>query len=263
MKKIIIIWIGMLFFTVGYSQTDVRMGRHIFNIPLELTQCNYDGTAVTGVAMKQIMERDWIFTIENIVGTDYVIRVAEFTAKTTEATDLNKKTFLTANAEPIYYKMTMLQYRSVAEAYRKKGSFVVGASTTLIKIRPGNNKDGDEAIYSEFGNDFNVGLTAGWRIIPSRNFDFAVSIVGGFSFSSIKVTPQTTRNFITSEATQSCITFNGGLVFEIEKFQISTFVGIDAMSGEVGKNWIYRNRPWIGLGFGYEIFKPSGKTENP
>ena len=34
------------------------------------------------------------------------------------------------------------------------------------------------------------------------------------------------------------------------------------MSGEIGKNWIYRNRPWIGLGFGYEIFKPRGPVEN-
>ena len=34
------------------------------------------------------------------------------------------------------------------------------------------------------------------------------------------------------------------------------------MSGEIGRNWIYRNRPWIGIGFGYEIFKPKGKPDN-
>ena len=87
-------------------------------------------------------------------------------------------------------------------------------------------------------------------------------MVGGIGFSSIKVTPQTTKNFIESESTQSSITFSGGAIFEIEKFQISTFIGIDTMSGEIGRNWVYRNRPWIGLGFGYEIFKPSGKNKN-
>jgi len=81
-------------------------------------------------------------------------------------------------------------------------------------------------------------------------------------FSSIKVTPQTTRDFIDSESTQSSISFSVGAIFEVQKFQISTFLGIDTMSGEIGRNWIYRNRPWIGIGFGYEIFKPKGKPDN-
>jgi hypothetical protein len=251
----------ILFSINTYSQTDLRENRHTFKYDIKLDQCNFDGDLVSP-AKKEVMEKGWRFRIRNIIETDYIIQVSKFTNGTPPSIAQNLETYQNENSENIYFKISSTQYSAFAEELKRRGSFVVGASTTLIKIRPGNGKDSeDEVIYSEFGNDFNIGITAGWRINDyTRNV--SVSLVGGIGFSSIKVTPQTTRNFIDSESTQSSITFSGGAIFEIEKFQISTFIGIDTMSGEIGKNWIYRNRPWIGLGFGYEIFKPKGKIDN-
>lgn len=209
------------------------------------------------------MKQGWKFRIRNIVNSDkdYIIQVSKFTSGKDEAIAQNKLTFKRNLTDDIYFKLSSDQYTNFAEENKKTGSFVVGASTTLIKIRPGNGEDGENAIFSEFGNDFNIGVTAGWRIIYGKR-DVSVSLVGGIGFSSIKVTPQTTRDFIDSESTQSSISFSAGAIFEVQKFQISTFLGIDTMSGEIGRNWIYRNRPWIGIGFGYEIFKPKGKPDN-
>lgn len=268
MKKITFIILLFLCNQIGIAQTDLRDGRHYFKYSMttELTECNIDGSNVSTSkrtpAIKQFMKKNWIFTIDAIVGTDYIIHVAKFTANNVAADAQNKLTWQDSNSENIYFKLTKSQYDSNAERLKSKGSFVVGASTTLIKIRPGNNEEGANKIPSEFGNDFNLGLNAGWRLTPWDHREVALSFVGGVSFSSIRVTPQTTRNFITSEATQGCITGSAGLILEIEKFQISGFVGIDAMSGEIGENWIYRNRPWFGIGFGYEIFKPQKSAEN-
>ena len=260
-KQLIPVLIYLFISTSALAQTDMRKIHHVFTFDVELNNCNFDGTPALS-AKKEVMRSGWKFRIRNIVGDDYIIQVSQFTDASDASTVQNLATYQDANQNHIYFKLSKSDYLSHAEELKRRGSFVVGASTTLIKIRPGNGKDDeDEAIYSEFDNDFNIGVTAGWRI-TDYDKNISVSLVGGIGFSSIKVTPQTTRNFIDSESTQSCLTFSAGAIFEVEKFQISTFVGIDTMSGEVGKNWVYRNRPWLGIGFGYQIFKPKGATNN-
>jgi hypothetical protein len=261
LKLILSTLIFMLTFSL-FSQTDLRENRHEFTYSIELKECEFDGTIVSP-SNKQVMKQGWKFRIRNIVNSDkdYIIQVSKFTSRKEEAIAQNKLTFKKNLTDNIYFKLSSDQYTNFAEENKKTGSFVVGASTTLIKIRPGNGEDGGNAIFSEFGNDFNIGVTAGWRINDWKK-NVHVSLVGGIGFSSIKVTPQTTRDFIDSESTQSSISFSVGAIFEVQKFQISTFLGIDTMSGEIGRNWIYRNRPWIGIGFGYDIFKPKGKPDN-
>ncbi|WP_430408810.1 hypothetical protein [Kordia sp.] len=247
------------------AQTDITEGRHFFNKTIQLSQCDFAGTIITpATPNKEVIQKGWIFTIENIDGNeDYIIQVAKFTGGSSKSKAQNLKTFQDSNFENIYFKLSKNQYTQYAERWIKRGQFIVGASTTLVKIRFGNGeRDEDKVIYSEFGNDFNVGITCGYRFTPNFKSKTSISAVGGISFTSIKVTPETTRNFIESESNQSAITFSGGLVFEINKFQISLFTGIDAMSGKIGKNWIHRNRPWLGIGFGFQIFKTKGATDN-
>ncbi|WP_341222203.1 hypothetical protein [Polaribacter atrinae] len=282
-KKLLNFLILFLITITAFGQSDLREKRHTFKYDITLYECNFNGTLLT-TSNPQVMERGWIFRIRNIVKseimipkvvgdkivetfdmqTEYIIQISKFTSGKPEAIAQNALTYQKSNFENIYFKINADEYLAFAEELKRRGSFVVGASTTLIKIRPGNGKESeDEVIYSEFGNDFNIGVTAGWRVSDYKK-NLSVSLVGGIGFSSIKVTPQTTRNFIDTESTQSSISYSAGAIFEIDKFQISAFIGIDTMSGEIGKNWIYRNRPWIGLGFGYEIFKPRGKdNKNP
>lgn len=248
----------ILLYVNSNAQQDPRVGVHVFNIPISLDKCDRNGKSFQS---QEIMERDWEFTIENVVGTDYIIQVSEFTSGEDIETQ-NVKTFQDTHGKNIYFKLSIDNYKAYAERLKPSGSFIVGASTTLLKIRPGNKKEGNEKIYSEFGNDFNVGLTAGWKFNPNRHHDFSASGVVGLAFSSIKVTPQTTRNYIELEAVQSCVTPSAGIIFEYNKFQFAAFTGIDVMFGEIGHYWIYRNRPWVGIGFGYSIFQARGEAGN-
>lgn len=261
MKEFIFIVLILLAQKV-HAQTDMREGRHIFNYDTELSQCSFDGTPLRGTPTEKIKENT-IFTIRRVVGTDYIIQIAKYTSNTATAQALNLKFYKTTADEDIFFKLPKAVYELNAQKLERKGNFTVGAATTLIKVRPGRKEPVDNyAIYSEFGNDFNIGISAGWKIKPNRKLEVTHSIVGGLSFSSIKATPYTTKGFLKSESTQACITLSAGYVFEYNKFQISLFSGIDVMSGQVGREWIYRNRPWLGLGFGYQIFRGEGEKGN-
>jgi hypothetical protein len=261
MKYFVLLFLLLAAAIGAVAQTDPRDGRHIFNYDIQLTQCNFDGSAVGG-AVPQTISANTIFTIRTTVGPDYIIRIAEFTAGKNLAQKNQALVTTTAGAD-IYFKLAIVSYNAFAVRLESKGNFTVGAATTLIKIRPGRkSKEGQYNIYSEFGNDFNIGVSAGWKIRPNRRSPITHSVVGGLSFSSIKATPYTTKNYLTSEAIQSCVTFSGGYVFEYDKFQFSLFSGLDIMPGQIGRSWIYKDRPWLGLGFGFQIFRAQGTTGN-
>ena len=258
---------------------DMRDGSHIFNYDVTLHTCALDGTNLPApVSATKTIMRNTRFEIRTTIGANYIIRIITFTG--TNAATLNRDfvrvpaiaAVAAAAGVPaapavdeieIFFKLPVADYPNYAQRFEKRGNFTVGASTTLIKVRPGSKKPKDGYnIYSEFGNDFNIGVSAGWKWKPYRRLELAHSFVGGLSFSDIKATPYTTKNYLTAEANQACITFSIGYLFEYNKFQLSIFSGLDVMSGEVGRNWIYRNRPWIGLGFGFQIFRAQGETSN-
>ncbi|UII76085.1 hypothetical protein LV716_17740 [Flagellimonas sp. HMM57] len=66
----------------------------------------------------------------------------------------------------------------------------------------------------------------------------------------------------TSEAPKGSDEFSIGLlstgfgyVYSRNKFAIGAFFGFDFGVGSVSNTWNYDNRPWIGIGLGYDIFK--------
>lgn len=262
MKRIIFILLAGITGLTASAQRDMRDGRHVFNYDVTLTSCKIDGGSITGAVTERI-EANTIFVIRTITANHYVIHVSKFTSNNATSTALNQKLVSSAAGADIYFKLSKEEYQLNAERFENRGTFTVGAATTLIKVRPGRKEPKDGyAIYSEFGNDFNIGVSAGWKFQPYRRLQLAHSIVGGLSFSSIKVTPYTTKDYVTSESTQGCLTFSLGYVFEYNKFQVSVFSGIDVMSGEIGRKWIYRDRPWLGLGFGFQIFRGEGDSGN-
>ena len=256
MKNYLLFVISLLGLHGASAQSDAREGRHIFNYDIQLQQCDFNGK---GAGKPERIKANTAFVIRNITSTDYVIQISMYRGNSKETKDLNLKFYKTAEEADIFFILAKSDYPLYAEKLERRGTFTVGAATTLIKIRPGRKepKNGYD-VYSEFGNDFNIGVSAGWKFQPYRKMQLAHSGVIGLSFSSIKVTPYTTKNFLEAESTQGCVTFSAGYVFEYNKFQVSIFSGLDFMSGQVGRNWIYRNRPWLGLGFGFQIFRAEG-----
>lgn len=238
----------------------MKEGYHIFTQSISLPLCDVAGTA-TGSSKS--LEKDWQFEIVRIKSDgNYVIRLLRWKDVKDagqKALNASKNTnFYGTDASPIYFLLTTDEYKNNAERIEKKGTFTVGAGTTLIKIRPGRE---DQELYTDFVNDFNIGVMAGFKFKPYRRRELSHSLLGGISFGSVGVSSNTTKNVITEETDAASISFSGGYVFEYNKFQLGLFTGIDVLSGKAGRYWVYKKRPWLGLGFGYSIFRAEGKGQ--
>jgi len=269
MKKFLLALMLMAPFTWSYAQNkDKKQGVHQFTQSTQLVQSDALGDTLRDSANKPIkktIEKGWEFTVDRVLANgDFVISFLEWKS------DSNKNALYhqTTAGNNIYFLLSNAEYNLSAERYEKKGGITVGASTTLIKIRPGS---GDALIDSktggtyrvpfDFANDFNLGLMFGWKHKQSKEPELAHNFLLGLGITSISVDSLTTQGLITAKSNQAALTWSVGYVFEYNRFQIGAFTGLDLMAGEVGRNWIYRNRPWIGVNLGFSIFKAQGTTE--
>lgn len=128
----------------------------------------------------------------------------------------------------------------------------IGAMTLPIKMRFAEKQNGINKSYSNFTGNISLGLSVGYKRNYTRRF--ALSALTGFSLSSVPVSPETTNNEVLSETNQAAVTWHLGGLMEIDNFQLGIFTGIDYLSGKINSQWVYRNKPWLGVGIGFSFF---------
>lgn len=157
-------------------------------------------------------------------------------------------------------ELQMINYARLYDGDKPKWSFVSTIVTIPIKIRPGDGKKEDEKKrYFDFEGNVNIGLTAGIRRRISSSGTSYLSLFGGISIGTAKLT--TDNSDVTSESNISTLTPFIGLMYEYNDFEIGVFTGWDHASGKIGRSWDYNALPWIGVGLGYNIF--TTKNNNP
>ena len=239
---------------------------------------------------KIIAQSGWKFQIDEVLEDGFIIRFTKWKAnflasKTKKESAKNKNlTFVNQfesevkltkdNKEekisyetPLYYFIDKSSFENRTATQQAKTpiySFVSGAVTVPIKIRPGGderNEDTDERIRQfDFANDINVGISAGFKIrIDSKQRAF-FNILGGISLTSVSVDEGNTNNFVEQKTNASAITYSIGLVFQYDDFQFGFFNGWDYLSRDFGENWVYQGRPWYGIGLGLSIFSTKNKS---
>lgn len=140
--------------------------------------------------------------------------------------------------------------QKVSEYYGKGYSFVWGFSIIPIKIRQKTSSSN-----FKFNTGFSLGVNAGVeRSIASRKKQ-SIASVFGIGISTVEVEPFEVNNLISENSNEKAFTPSFGLIYTYENFQIGFFSGIDYLSGEMGSNWRYKNRPWFGFGLGFTIFQ--------
>ncbi len=250
-------------------------GTHEFFAYAQIKSCNALGenvattpeTAYSGIR----------FNIVYVTSSGYVIYIYQkneadkndsTNAVTTSAIEFNKKynsidgTLFSTQRK--FFFITFDEYKRCAYRLRKKCGFIVGAATSIIKIRPGIKKTYDQPypIYFDFGNDFSLGVLFGLKLNPSRpTAKSSFNLLAGFGTVSLPVDSLRTKGFTNTYSNNQGLYGSFGAVFDYQNFQLGLFLGVDFMTGKTGQYWIYRDRPWVGISVGYSIFKRQGASE--
>ena len=159
-----------------------------------------------------------------------------------------------------YFRISRADFDIRCEEKLPPNQFSVGATTLPIKVRFGEkNQDGTNKSYTTFSGNISVGMSFGLK--HNYNKTFAINYLGGFSLSSIPVSAETTNSYVDEETNQAALTWHLGILAEINNFQIGVFTGIDYLSGKINKEWIYKDKPWLGVGIGFSFFNAKKTTD--
>ncbi|GAA3975905.1 hypothetical protein [Mucilaginibacter dorajii] len=262
--SLIILFIATLV-SVNAQEKPDRKALYQFIQPTKLTQCDSLGKSIDA---SQVFPSDYDFEIFSILPTgDLIIDIVYFTKNGSNqegADKLNLKFRGTTdpNKAELYYLMPISIFNLAAEKEQSKWSISFGTASTLLKYRPGSGKvfQNKYPINSDIGNDFSLAALVGLQL--SVNSSVNEYFLFGVNYTSIKMTPQTTQGVLTSDSNVGALTPTVAWVFEYKKIQLGLFSGLDMPTGAAGKSWVYKGRPWFGLGIGFSIFKPGSSSSD-
>ncbi|MFI5158965.1 MAG: hypothetical protein ACHQF4_08865 [Sphingobacteriales bacterium] len=150
-------------------------------------------------------------------------------------------------------------FNSSCDTIVKRHSFALGVLTVPIKIRPGEKLSNGTYRDFSFESDISIGLSFGYKYSPNKHSSY--NFLTGVDLTSVPVTPETTNNAVSAATNLSAITWHLGVLFQVNNFQLGAFTGIDYLAGNTGRQWMYRNDMWLGIGIGYSIFSSKKTTD--
>jgi|GEM_PF-4868007 hypothetical protein len=133
-----------------------------------------------------------------------------------------------------------------------KFAFDYGSMTYPIIYRPssGNFLTTNSNLGGIFGASRKIGKAKQW------NFGAYL----GIGVTSQNIDSTSTDGKIKKASTAASITESFNIVFAYSRFQIVVGVGLDQLCGETSlqnNSWIYKDKPWVGIGVGFSIFTNS------
>lgn len=274
MKKILLLIALIQVSVIAFAQDSPTVGAlYKFTSPMKMAKCDENGDAITDVSLYSI-EVGWQFIIQKVVTKGIVISFAKWPVPdaSTKGGDtpleksnkvLNNKYVGPADA-PVYFLLSPSDLKSDASRLQHGGTVSLVTGASFIKFRPGSgtpiSKDGkDYYKNTDISNDFTLSLLASVKLSKAgANTDFFGLF--GVNFSSIKVTPATTQGFLTSETNVGSIAPTIGFEYQIDRVQFGLLSGIDVLTGDVNRYFVYRGRPWVSLGIGFSILKGYGTS---
>jgi hypothetical protein len=158
-----------------------------------------------------------------------------------------------------------LKNRQVVTVINK--SVNLGPLTLPFKYRFGYSEDGID-VNQEFKADINIGAFAGFKIAnltirkeQEKNFTLPENSLNFGPFLSLAAVELDKTNTTTGEiplldeekASIGTLSFGLGLIFNLNNLNIGVFGGIESGFGSQAKNWNFNNKPWLGIGLGYDL----------
>ena len=145
-------------------------------------------------------------------------------------------------------------------------SITAGTIIVPVKLRWANDNTG----RFEFAKDITLGPFFGVKKRMHRSKPMFISIGGTVGISSVSLNNRNSNPSISPSVTDlAAFTKAIGVVFEYDRLQAGMFLGTDQINnndtsnGEAGYNWLYQNKPWFSIGFGYALInRPEKENKN-
>ncbi len=142
---------------------------------------------------------------------------------------------------------------------KKKGVAKLDALVLPIKIRFKNNQPN--------GNfDFEQSISIGPAISIIRNYGGAFGkssseFLFGLNATNISVDSNTVPKVIKSKTSLVGLSPFIGFSYIYSGISFSVLGGIDILTGEAGKTWVYRKSPWFGISIGTSLVSTTDKKQ--
>lgn len=134
-------------------------------------------------------------------------------------------------------------------------SFNWGIMTLPIKVRFGNK----DTRYFTFEQNLNLGFTAGVKRQFQGKVEQAINLLGGFGVTNSKLDKVSLASGpITEVRNELALSFNFGILYQYEIFQIGLFTGKDFLPSELSRDWKHQSKTWLGLAIGVSLFSRDG-----
>ena len=270
MKKLLLI----VLLTLGGLQFCKAQTLYILTRTTALEQVDADGNPIGG--SNPVARSGWKFEVDYMdVAGDYIISFCKWTKGSRK--DYNNDNFYEdpGTGNPILFKISAENWATYAQELteeERQGSIQpkIGATTLPLKIRPGSrarafleNGETRPARYFDFSAEANLGLTGGVHIDRGKWGSGFLGI--GVNASSVRVDSVNTRGYAEASTKVSAVSTFLTFMYEPnseQRFQVGIAIGMDFIPGELGQNWDYHGKPWIGIGIGFSLFTPS-ETKKP
>lgn len=213
-----------------------------------------------------------VITIKDHPGKEYKIveisfpdykRMKRGRYKSIETDSANSSNYIDSsdNGSIFWMKETvfneLLEKQFIRKYYRRRyPSFAYGATFALpFKMRPETHGQN-----MKLTPEIQLGGYAGCRIRLTRHSDFSITLPTiTLGVSTLGVND---NNTINENASQTDIAPDGlvlgrtvslGAILQYNNFQMGVVMGWDKASGEIGKNWIYNDKPWYSFSIGFSF----------
>lgn len=177
----------------------------------------------------------------------------------TAGKDANYKYFYVSNDD--FDKYTTVEFTP------KNDILFISLIYLPVKMRFGNKQER----FFDFGESITLTPAIGFKRRIGGTFSTtSISFMLGVGPTIINVDEKTAPKLYGGDTanangkkTIAAITPSLGIMFEKKRIQIGLMAGLDIPAGKEGREWIYKNKPWVSFGIGYQIFarkEASGST---
>lgn len=263
MKTKFIILVSLISFLSAKSQdNDNITGKfYITNIDISVNEINILDTTIVADS-KYIAKSGTKFTAYEIKeNNQLLIKFWKYDGNIQSKPKKNNNelySYISEETNNRYFIMNLDDFnKKTSEFNGTNHSFIWGFSTIPIKLRFKN----DNAPF-QYETGFSLGVNAGYEFQFQSKNKQSIGFLLGVGISAVNITPETVNDYIDKSITTGAFTPSLGLVYTYESFQIGAFTGLDIIPGELGQNWDYEDKPWLGLGLGFTIFQKN-KTDTP